>query len=47
MLIGKQIRRAHSLSKIIKQHLITHKFYFGQGGELQLDLKKREYNISV
>ncbi len=28
-------------------HLITQKFYYGQGGELQLDLTKRSYDINI
>jgi hypothetical protein len=31
----------------LKCAIISHKFYFGQGGELQFDLTKRTYNISI
>lgn len=35
------------LSRRLKCTIISHKFYFGQGGELQFDLTNRNYSISI
>jgi hypothetical protein len=35
------------LTHRLKWAMISHKFYFGQGGELQFDLTKRTYSISI
>lgn len=36
-----------SLLKKSYNSLITHKFYYGQGGQLTFDLTKRNYSIEV
>jgi len=47
MMLTKIIGTLSSLTHIPKYSLIAHKFYFGQGGEMKLDLQKRLYSISI
>lgn len=47
MILRKAIGNFSLLFACNKYSIISHKFYFGQGGELQIDLTKRSYSISI
>lgn len=47
MMIRKTTYAAASLISRLHRAIISHKFYFGQGGELNFDLSKRNYHINV
>lgn len=47
MIFRKTWLAAPSLLSKTHYRMISHKFYFGQGGELQLDLRNRTYSIAI
>jgi hypothetical protein len=47
MIVTSATRGLAALTRRLFNPLITHKFYFGQGGQLQFDLTNRNYHIEV